>query len=63
MTVLHGIIPDPCPKCGGSGMLGLSADQGGIFNEECYYCDGTGNDPEDQNDLVSRGLTELYPDE
>ena len=44
MTVLWG-IPHPCPKCGGSGILGGSVDEGGVFLAECYHCDGTGDDP------------------
>jgi len=62
MTVLYGIIPEPCPKCHGSGILGTSADEGGIYNEECYYCDGTGNNPDDQKRLLDASKCKLYPD-
>lgn len=42
--------PDECPICKGQGQLGETADDGGIFYEECYYCDGTGCAPEYEPD-------------
>ena len=31
-----------CPKCHGTGSSGTSADEQGIFEDECYYCEGKG---------------------
>ena len=31
-----------CSVCIGSGKLGTSADEHGIYEEECYNCDGKG---------------------
>ena len=48
MTVLSGIVPDICEHCDGDG---------------CMLCNKTGHKLKSLNDLLAKGLCELYPDD
>lgn len=45
-------VPDmkTCPLCMGSGRLGTSADELGIYEQECANCDGEGSVPEEPHE-------------